>query len=1106
MAEVFGVAAAAAQFAGLSITIIKTAKAIHDKLKDSDIQERLHEIEDLQKLIAEVKRYPELQNPETASILENCVKNSDKLCRTLEGVRISADDPLAQRTWKAIVGSMKDDEINALFDRLETAKTTLGAKIGLETFNQQRSTVTEIKRLRLSGLAPASDEDTCLRSLFQTDPARDRDGILSAKGDMTTGTCTWITSTEEYKQWNLTPPHLLWISAPPGMGKTYLSIYLSTHFEELARESIDVAAIFFFCDEKAQSRNTAFDLLRGLVYQLIQRQNDLIKILLACWKVQPDSIFEGHSLETLWKVFQDMIRAIRATTVYCVLDALDECELPSLSGLLRKFVQLATSDVQAPKIKLIALSRRAPAQLAESFSSFVELQIDQKQAMKDDVERFISVEVLRLARKKKIVDRPLHRHIEETLRQKSENTFLWLSFMVRELESQSLASIESSLENLPLGLDAVYGRILSEIEPEKMDYIAEILNWLIATPHSVPIAKLCEAVGTKPTSNLSCEEVCLDHIKCCGHLLQTSLYQATNPDREKSKNEEIFDIENCIQRDEPLWLSEEDDTHAEPARSSDELIGSDDSRTLPYYWRLHVTFLHQSAKDYLLKPSSEFEPRLIPAKKMHEDIADQLIRHLCRKDSYWKTGKYVAEEFRFDIWALGTWPIHFAQIEDISGLVKQHKDFFRKRSDTRRYLGHHHVLFSKTQNYTPPPILFMATELDLYNLATWYLHRTRTVQLLGLQKSTEERWGKFNDTSLQLACRIGNVRFVKLLVDAGAGLDPEKGDNGPLEIAALTGRMDVFQILSATKQGEKLLNPQKVRKTKHAFLLDHAAQGGNAEICRMLIESYHWDVEGLVAGMTPLSSAVFHGNASLARIFVSSWQAKNDDHAQLLKDTTAIKEANAFRSTLTLLVREWGFDPNTAIDDLGCNILCSCFIGSARIIYTQLSTFIEFGANPGQRNREGESVLHCASHHFEFPYLVVKTQLLEFLLQDGRLQINDEDNKQRTILTNLVSRMLYFVGQGARRAKCRKYLKYGPPALRRLLDLGADRFGGRDSKTVLTLAMKLSINEGRLILDETDFSMYEAVIGKARDVLDNYSTVPVELRRVYSETEEGLAV
>lgn len=426
------------------------------------------------------------------------------------------------------------------------------------------------------------------------------------------------------------------------MAKIYLSIYLSTHLEGIARDSIDVTTIFFFCDNKVQSRNTTVDILRGLIYQLIQQQKDLVNILLTYWKVQPDALFEPQSLETVWKVFQDMIKAIRSATIYCVLDALGKCQQASLSVLLRKFAQLATRDILGSKMKLVALSRRAPTQVVELFSSFLELQIDQEQAMHEDVERFISVEVLKLAQKKQIVGLPLHHHIEKVFRQISENTFLWLSFMLRELDSQSLASIESSLENLPRGLDAMYDRILLQIEPEKIDAISKILNWLISAPGRVPIAKLCEAVGTSPTSNLRREEVCLDFIKCCGHLLQITLDQATNSDEEDSKNEDDLDIESCVQRDDPLWLSEDDEPAAESLRDSNELSGGHVFDMLPYYWRLKVTFLHQSAKDYLLKPGSPFQPHLIPTKQMHKIIADQLIGYLCRPDPLWKTG-YIRE-------------------------------------------------------------------------------------------------------------------------------------------------------------------------------------------------------------------------------------------------------------------------------------------------------------------------------------------------------------------------------------------------------------------------------------------------------------------------------
>ncbi|KAG5760762.1 hypothetical protein H9Q72_011132 [Fusarium xylarioides] len=79
----------------------------------------------------------------------------------------------------------------------------------------------------------SAEAEECLRAMFVTDSSLDREAILDAKGDICEGTCEWILSTDEFKAWEKDPPHLLWISAPPGMGKTFMSIYLSKHFEAI---------------------------------------------------------------------------------------------------------------------------------------------------------------------------------------------------------------------------------------------------------------------------------------------------------------------------------------------------------------------------------------------------------------------------------------------------------------------------------------------------------------------------------------------------------------------------------------------------------------------------------------------------------------------------------------------------------------------------------------------------------------------------------------------------------------------------------------------------------------------------------------------------------
>ncbi|KAJ4248760.1 hypothetical protein NW762_012598 [Fusarium torreyae] len=308
------------------------------------------------------------------------------------------------------------------------------------------------------------DADECLQALFITDPSRDRDDIIDAKGDVCQGTYEWILSTDEFRAWEQTTPHLLWISAPPGKGKTYMSIYLSQYFEKITKADINVETIFFFCDNKHETRNTAVNILRGLMYQLILRQRDLVHLLLPYWKTQPSGMFEEQFFNTLWKLFEDMIAKIEASVVYCVIDGLDECDQTSLSSLLRKFEQLSKrTGTLATKMKLLCLSRRYPERIPEALFSFQKFDLDVTVAAKDDVKLFISKRVLEMSEKKNLPPK-LRDRIETTFQRQSEDTFLWVSYMAQYLERKNLWEIEATLKELPQGLDAVYERILSQID------------------------------------------------------------------------------------------------------------------------------------------------------------------------------------------------------------------------------------------------------------------------------------------------------------------------------------------------------------------------------------------------------------------------------------------------------------------------------------------------------------------------------------------------------------------------------------------------------------------------------------------------------------------
>lgn len=139
---------------------------------------------------------------------------------------------------------------------------------------------------------------------------------------------------------------------------------------------------------------------------MIILEGDLVKLTLPAWGQRSSQLFEGKSFGILWRVFLEMIEDSSFCTVYCVIDALDECKHDSLRQLLIKLEQLSVSDNTSPKkIKLVCLSRRFPERIPESLGLFIKIEMDMMSASEEDVERFIAERVSTLVQKKKFNDK-----------------------------------------------------------------------------------------------------------------------------------------------------------------------------------------------------------------------------------------------------------------------------------------------------------------------------------------------------------------------------------------------------------------------------------------------------------------------------------------------------------------------------------------------------------------------------------------------------------------------------------------------------------------------------------------------------------------------------
>jgi ankyrin repeat protein len=815
-----------------------------------------------------------------------------------------------------------------------------------------------------------TEEERCLRALFVTDPISDRNAIITTKGKRTTGTCEWIISTERYKTWeNTLEPSLLWISGPPGKGKTFISIFLTQHLEAKVVSS-GCTLIYFFCDNKVSTRNTAVNILRGLMYQLTQRHERLLSLLMEHWKVQQDGLFSESSFERLWAIFQAMISALIDTPIYCVLDALDECSEASLEPLLCKLKELFNPDSRAGyNVKLAVLSRRHPACIPEVLRTFNHVRLDDES---HDIELYIQDQVSALGARKGIHDADFLKHIEAAFRDRAEGTFLWVSFMVADLNKKSPWEIESSLHQLPRGLYAVYERILDQIKPGDQPVVTKLLTWITLAQVPLSVSELCEALRIEGTEFMNREGVCQSYIEACGHLLQFT---------EMDDNRYLGLYPNWM--DQPL-----------PRVT---VIG----------------FVHQSAKDFMLSKSSH--PGMI---RCHMD-GDQGHLAICRRLLQYLIQQVPNDEFLEEYSPFGSygalcWSDHMRQLDKVSTLVliRENKEWFAKKSRIRDdvlYLRHRFDIYELGM-----PLLHVACYLGLYHLAEHLLDGKLILSRLQMQlavRKTFKGWLGQKLTPLYLASAGGHERVVSLLLDHGA--DPMKPTGGelsktPLEYAVQRGHMGVFRELVKTKKVQGIIRRRLPQQDGRDNLLNRAVESGNEDLCNELIEKYKFSVNATIdkAGWTPLATAIHQGNVHLARRLIQRHKASTDNHIMLLR--AAFRGFRLRSDTFSFLVEELQVNIN-AVDDEGETFLhietISDYLDTKSLLLL-LKNLPALGYDFRVVNNANESLLHSIIPKGGLIFYDEKMVLLmiAFLVGKVRIDVNAQDHEGRTAL-HITARM-----------------------------------------------------------------------------------------------------
>lgn len=505
-------------------------------------------------------------------------------------------------------------------------------------------------------------ERRCLQRLFLTDPETDMNALKRRKGGRAPGTCEWILETDELKAWSGKSPgscmdrsNILWLYGYPGIGKSTMAIALAEMLPDTPsfREKNKIL-VYFFCDSNSEDRRTATGILRGLLYQISHNSRKLMRPLRMKHDIQGDKLFS--SFDALWDLLME-IGQEHAGEIYCIIDALDECDSTAQETLLTQISDSFLSRSNTPGVHILITSR--PYEEIRSYlDDFPSHDLGAYDKVQGDLEVIIHQKVNQLARKKNYPKSLKDRAIA-ILKQKAEGTFLWVGIACDELMRVRLRDVVKTLQELPRSLDSLYRSLLDraiEQNEDNQDTIIRILGFVATARRPLTILELLEACQLYTDMGLE-ERLAYIH----------------------------EDITMC--------------------------------RLLIVVQGSIVSLLHKSLKDFLTS-SEHHHHRVVDERNAHASFAHSCIDRLLEAS---RTGgelqvsdaaHSVAHTASFLQYSAENWPVHAHLAKDRFTILDRHRAFFEFRSEIREQWLEYIRFPRRRSNYAKVPY-----NMSIYHIA-----------------------------------------------------------------------------------------------------------------------------------------------------------------------------------------------------------------------------------------------------------------------------------------------------------------------------------------------------------------------------------------------------
>lgn len=277
-----------------------------------------------------------------------------------------------------------------------------------------------------------------------------------------------------------------------------LAKFILDTLEESVRSSeIPSAVIYFFFYDQDENLRTAGAAMKSLIEQMLHLAPDAFQIVTQTFDIESSDINDN----SLRDILKDLLQNAQLSTIFCVIDGLDECQN---DGSRKMLLDLIVSNLRQsstrrkssiPTLKTLLTSRPT----VDIYGELYHLPNIQLKANHEDLEIFIKNKVRDLRFHEDLKQKAIH-----LLGSRVEQTFLWISIVLKRLKVAtpllSEAGMEEMINESPSDLEKLFENIISGIKEAKDITAQKLLIWVVYGRRPLTLAELEEAIAVQDDS------------------------------------------------------------------------------------------------------------------------------------------------------------------------------------------------------------------------------------------------------------------------------------------------------------------------------------------------------------------------------------------------------------------------------------------------------------------------------------------------------------------------------------------------------------------------------------------------------------------------------